>query len=318
MKKANKKTNKLITILLALILLLVGCTQPTKEGLAQDNPSNKEKLNEETGKTQEPQEKPEYYLPELQEEFNAIDELTEEEAAEQISLLKDPASLGLYGAVLYIMDTEPISYREGLKAIKMGERYGLDFVLPNPYTGQLFGELYAHDVEYFEPMEGSIEAELLKRPYEERKNLPYRNYYDFASNNKEIEILSLYLEAIDVALMYLQINEGVEGAVFYTIPELVGITSLGYTHAKGVVVAKWPEDIDDDLKEILGDIVGDGNYYKHHANLVYYVEDGTPHIEYFLISTEDEYMVNLGPDWEPPTKAPAFYRWLIDKRKGSQ
>lgn len=41
----------------------------------------------------------------------------------------------------------------------------------DPYTGKIYWELYADDLEYFIHLEDSIEAEILKRPLDERREI---------------------------------------------------------------------------------------------------------------------------------------------------
>ena len=62
------------------------------------------------------------------------------------------------------------------------------------------------------------------------------------------------------------------------------------------------------LKEILGDLAGDGNFYKHHTTFIYTINDGKLTINEFIISVEDEYMVNLGPDYKHPEVQPILYK----------
>lgn len=315
---------KKISILLVLVLLLTGCS---KAKVVQENLKKTEEAPQEP---EEPKEESIYYLPELQKEFDAIDKLTEDEVIDKINLLREPGSFGELGHTLYqkdLLDTktiksieDPALRKEGLKAIIMSDKYNLDFSMPNPYTGQIFGELYAHDLEYFKPPEDSITTELLKIPLEERRHIPYRNYYDYLEEGKGKELASLYVEAWYYLSSYLSESDNKISteARYYTIPELFNINTQGTYTSSGVLINRWPEDTNDNLKEILGDIVGDGNFYKHYVTFVYFVKDGEFVVQNMFIDPEDKYVTNLGPNYVPANfgnleEFPMFIKYLFAK-----
>ena len=81
-----------------------------------------------------------------------------------------------------------------------------------------------------------------------------------------------------------------------------------------MLVNRWPENIeDDDLRELVGHLAGDGNYYKHPTTFIYKItSEGKFAITNMSISIEEEYMENLGPDYDNSTDLqPTFIKVLL-------
>lgn len=175
-------------------------------------------------------------------------------------------------------------------------------------------ELYADDLEYFTPIEDSMEAEILKRPLEERRLIPYRNYFDYLEEGREGEILVMYTEAWNLIHTQLIDVDNLPDARYYFIPETTNGNEFGLYMTRGMLVNRWPEDIeDDDLRELMGHLAGDGNFYKHPTTFIYTITDeGKFAITNMSISVEEEYMENLGPDYDNSIDLqPTFIRVLL-------
>lgn len=313
-----------ITSLLLAIVLIIGCT-PTDQPITTEGSESPavEKISQEV-QEEIVLEDLEYLLPEFQEEFDAIDEMTREEAAEIFADYRKPGTLGQLGLVYYLNDLvndglaeaedNEVTIREGAKAAIMSDKYNLPFSVVNPYTGQIYGELYADDLEYFTPIEDSMEAEILKRPLEERRLIPYRNYFDYLEEGREGEILVMYTEAWNLIHTQLIDVDNLPDARYYFIPETTNGNEFGLYMTRGMLVNRWPEDIEgDDLRELMGHLAGDGNFYKHPTTFIYTITDeGKFAITNMSISVEEEYMENLGPDYDNSIDLqPTFIRVLL-------
>jgi hypothetical protein len=314
-----------ITILLLATVLIIGCTptdQPiTAEGL--ESPAV-EKISQEV-QEDVALEDLEYFLPELQEELDSIDKMTMEEAAEVFIEHRKEGTLGQLGLAYYMQDLvnqglieelgdNPALMREGAKAAVVSSKYDLPFSVVNPYTGRIYGELYADDLEYFAPVEDSMEAEILKRPLNERRFIPYRNYFDYLEDGIEGEALVIYTEAWNLIHTQLMDIDNLPDARYYFIPETTIKNEFGLYTTRGMLVNRWPENIeDDDLRELVGHLAGDGNYYKHPTTFIYKItSEGNFAITNMIISIEEEYMENLGPDYDNSTDLqPTFIKILL-------
>jgi hypothetical protein len=160
-----------VASLLLVVVLLTGC--PTEQPMGTEGPKSPavEKVSHQVEEIK--LEDLEYFLPELQEELDPIDKMTTEEAAEVFTEHRKEGTLGQLGVAYYMQDLvneglieelkdSPVLMREGAKAAVVSSKYDLPFSVVNPYTGRIYGELYADDLEYFAPVEDSMEAEILK------------------------------------------------------------------------------------------------------------------------------------------------------------
>lgn len=314
-----------VTILLLATVLIIGCTptdQPiTAEGL--ESPAV-EKIPQEV-QEDVALEDIKYFLPELQEELDLIDKMTMEEAKEVFIEHRKEGTLGQLGLVYYSRDLvnqglieelgdNPALMREAAKAAVVSSKYDLPFSVVNPYTGRIYGELYADDLEYFAPVEDSMEAEILKRPLNERRFIPYRNYFDYLEDGIEGEALVIYTEAWYLIHTQLMDIDNLPDARYYFIPETTIKNEFGLYTTRGMLVNRWPENIeDDDLRELVGHLAGDGNYYKHPTTFIYKItSEGNFAITNMIISIEEEYMENLGPDYDNSADLqPTFIKILL-------
>ena len=314
-----------VTILLLATVLIIGCTptdQPiTAEGL--ESPAV-EKIPQEV-QEDVALEDIKYFLPELQEELDLIDKMTMEEAKEVFIEHRKEGTLGQLGLVYYSRDLvnqglieelgdNPALMREAAKAAVVSSKYDLPFSVVNPYTGRIYGELYADDLEYFAPVEDSMEAEILKRPLNERRFIPYRNYFDYLEDGIEGEALVIYTEAWYLIHTQLMDIDNLPDARYYFIPETTIKNEFGLYTTRGMLVNRWPENIeDDDLRELVGHLAGDGNYYKHPTTFIYKItSEGKFAITNMSISIEEEYMENLGPDYDNSADLqPTFIKILL-------
>ncbi|MGI6427046.1 MAG: hypothetical protein ACOX0L_05585 [Natronincolaceae bacterium] len=313
-----------VTSLLLVVVLLMGCTP--EQPMATEGPESPaaEKVSHQEEVEEIKLEDLEYFLPELQEELDAIDEMTTEKAAEVFTEHRKQGTLGRLGLVYYINDLvneglaeaedNEVTIREGAKAAVVSSKYDLPFSVVNPYTGRIYGELYADDLEYFAPVEGSMEIEILKRPLNERRFVPYRNYFDFLEDGTEGEALVIYTEAWNLIHTQLIDVDNLSDARYYFIPETTIRNEFGSYTTRGMLVNRWPEDIDDDYKEIVGDLAGDGNFYKHPTTFIYKItNEGDFAITHMTVSVEEEYMENLGPDYDNSTDLqPTFIKVLLN------
>lgn len=140
-----------ITSLLLAIVLIIGCT-PTDQPITTEGSESPavEKISQEV-QEEIVLEDLEYLLPEFQEEFDAIDEMTREEAAEIFADYRKLGTLGQLGLVYYLNDLvndglaeaedNEVTIREGAKAAIMSDKYNLPFSVVNPYTGQIYGAI---------------------------------------------------------------------------------------------------------------------------------------------------------------------------------
>ena len=252
--------------------------------------------------------------------------MTMEEAAEVFIEHRKEGTLGQLGLVYYSQDLvnqglikelgdNPVLMREGAKAAVVSSKYDLPFSVVNPYTGRIYGELYADDLEYFAPVEDSMEAEILNRPLNERRLVPYRNYFDYLEDGIEGEALVIYTEAWNLIHTQLIDVDNLPDARYYFIPETTIKNEFGLYTTRGMLVNRWPENIeDDDLRELVGHLAGDGNYYKHPTTFIYKItSEGKFAITNMSISIEEEYMENLGPDYYNSTDLqPTFIKVLLN------
>lgn len=327
--KKPKKLKLLISALLifSILISLVGCNknntvQDSIQRTSQEEVAKEVKETEEVEETEEEKES-KYYVPELEEVLDAVDEMTREEVFARMNELRDPTGIGYLGFALYQSDLlekglfesadDLQLQKEGLKATIVSDKYGLHFSMPNPYTGEIYSELTVDDVEYFSHSIHTIRKDLSKLPLEERKHHPYRTYFDMIEEGREKELLSQFVFTWAHVNGYLILERGFQEGRFYIIPELVTQYDEDTYIAMGVVVNRWPEEPGGNLKEILGEKAGDGNFYKHPTSFIYTVTEEKFIVDEFIISVEDEYMKNLGPDYEHPPKAPYFMRFLFDR-----
>lgn len=312
-----------VASLLLVVVLLTGC--PTEQPMGTEGPKSPavEKVSHQVEEIK--LEDLEYFLPELQEELDPIDKMTTEEAAEVFTEHRKEGTLGQLGLAYYMQDLvneglieelkdSPVLMREGAKAAVVSSKYDLPFSVVNPYTGRIYGELYADDLEYFAPVEDSMEAEILKRPLNERRLVPYRNYFDYLEDGIEGEALVIYTEAWNLIHTQLIDVDNLPDARYYFIPETTIKNEFGLYTTRGMLVNRWPENIeDDDLRELVGHLAGDGNYYKHPTTFIYKItSEGKFAITNMSISIEEEYMENLGPDYDNSTDLqPTFIKVLL-------
>lgn len=312
-----------VASLLLVVVLLMGCT--TEQPMGTEGPKSPvvEKVSHQVEEIK--LEDLEYFLPELQEELDLIDKMTKEEAAEVFIEHRKEGTLGQLGLVYYMQDLvnqglieelkdNPVLMREGAKAAVVSSKYDLPFSVVNPYTGRIYGELYADDLEYFAPVEDSMEAEILKRPLNERRFIPYRNYFDYLEDGIEGEALVIYTEAWNLIHTQLLDVDNLPDARYYFIPETTIKNEFGLYTTRGMLVNRWPENIeDDDLRELVGHLAGDGNYYKHPTTFIYKItSEGNFAITNMSISIEEEYMENLGPDYDNSADLqPTFIKILL-------
>ena len=268
-----------VASLLLVVVLLTGC--PTEQPMGTEGPKSPavEKVSHQVEEIK--LEDLEYFLPELQEELDPIDKMTMEEAVKVFIEHRKEGTLGQLGLVYYMKDLvneglieelkdNPVLMREGAKAAVVSSKYDLPFSVVNPYTGRIYGELYADDLEYFAPVEDSMEAEILKRPLNERRLVPYRNYFDYLEDGIEGEALVIYTEAWNLIHTQLIDVDNLPDARYYFIPETTIKNEFGLYTTRGMLVNRWPENIeDDDLRELVGHLAGDGNYYKHPTTFIY-------------------------------------------------
>ncbi len=331
----TKKIKILLITFLIIIILITGCSkiQGDKEINQETNQVEKqleaeEEMEEDAEEASENKDKERgerYYLKKYEELFDSIDNMTKQEVLDMADELREPGSVGQLGYVLYqhnlydsrVIDSlsDPQLQKEGLKAIIMSDEYGLDFSMPDPYTGEIYCELTVEDIEYFKHPKDGLGEKMSKTPLKDRKHLLYRNYFDYLEEGREKELLSRYVETWTYIHLHLILQRGFGEVRFYTIPELFTQHSENTFMIQGVLVNRWPEEPGGNLKEILGDLAGDGNYYKHHTTFIYKINDGVMSIDKFILSVEDEYMVNLGPDYKHPEVQPSFIRFLVDRYK---
>ncbi len=326
-KRKGVKFMKKIKVasLLLVVVLLMGCTP--EQPMATEGPESPaaEKVSHQEGVEEIKLEDLEYFLPELQEELDPINKMTTEEAAEVFIEHRKEGTLGQLGLVYYINDLvneglaeaedNEVTIREGAKAAVVSSKYDLPFSVVNPYTGRIYGELYADDLEYFAPVEDSMEAEILKRPLSERRLVPYRNYFDYLEDGIEGEALVIYTEAWNLIHTQLIDVDNLPDARYYFIPETTIKNEFGLYTTRGMLVNRWLENIeDDDLRELVGHLAGDGNYYKHPTTFIYKItSEGKFAITNMSISIEEEYMENLGPDYYNSTDLqPTFIKVLLN------
>lgn len=306
-----------VLLIVAIMLSVIGCSD-----IEQSQASKTEDMEDAGQIKGEGQKSPgevKYYHEDMREDFERIDKMTEDEANSETSKLRQEP-FGYMGASLRSMDDdieEGFGRREALKSVMMSDRYDLHFSMPNPYTGQIFGELYVSDLEHLAIPSDSVEGRLIEKPLEERNRLVYRNYFDLLKDGREATILQNYVDAFDIipSIYYDEFN--IKEAVFFTIPELVNINSFGLVSAHGVLVARWPEDItNDEATNVIEDLMGDGNFYKHYVSIAFESDSSSTNLVAQLIGSHDDevpYVENLGPDWELP-HMPSFIRWIKDKQ----
>ncbi len=285
---------KFTVLLLVITLLLTGC------GVQAPNDSNQAK------NSKEPLDD---YWKELSQHMDINDvlvgDLTEEEMDELMKQAEEKLEKGHWQATAINLLLEQGNHRKTvMRSVKLANEYGLDYSLPSPNTGRLLGELFVDDVAFLMDQEPESEKKLRAMPYEERKDLPYRNYYDMVEYENSPDFFGLYLLMYDRAPYFFQ-SGGValeEDVYFYTAPELIYINSFGEYTVPGVAVFKWYHDPAPWIADEAKDKAGDGNFYKYY---VWFVAEYNPqNFELYsstLLLEPNEYPVtNLGPDWTPP------------------